>query len=221
MFNLDQAVAEWRRQMLAAGIRSPVPLEELESHLREDVEQQTRLGKTTQQAFETAIERLGPARTLKPEFDKTTETKRPWSRKYLGSATGMVLGAFIFFACLCYFFILPLTLGASDQYHSWLGVEDFDRVATGRFSFMCRFVIGVGLGFAIPVGLLALVKARLLDYGKLVRLRPYSLIVNLVLGALLTTPEVVTQIMMFIPLQMLFEASVWIAKFWDRKASYV
>ena len=44
MFNLNEEIAEWRRQMLAAGIETPVPLNELESHLREDVEQQMRSG---------------------------------------------------------------------------------------------------------------------------------------------------------------------------------
>ena len=44
MFNLDQAIVEWRRQMAAGGIRSPEVLDELESHLRDDVEQQMRLG---------------------------------------------------------------------------------------------------------------------------------------------------------------------------------
>ena len=43
MFNLEAAIADWRRQMLAAGIKAPVPLEELESHMREDVENQLAL----------------------------------------------------------------------------------------------------------------------------------------------------------------------------------
>jgi len=32
MFNLEQAIADWRQKMLAAGIETPVPLEELELH---------------------------------------------------------------------------------------------------------------------------------------------------------------------------------------------
>lgn len=44
MFNLDNAISEWRREMLAAGIKTPVPLEELESHLRDEIEQQTKSG---------------------------------------------------------------------------------------------------------------------------------------------------------------------------------
>ena len=44
---------------------------------------------------------------------------------------------------------------------------------------------------------------------------------RIVLGALLTTPEVLTQIMMFIPLQLLFETAVWIARYWERKGQHV
>jgi hypothetical protein len=44
MFNLEQSIADWRRQMLAAVVKTPVPPEELESHLRDDVEDQMRSG---------------------------------------------------------------------------------------------------------------------------------------------------------------------------------
>jgi ferritin-like metal-binding protein YciE len=45
MFDPEQTIAEWRRQMAAGGIKTPEVLNELESHLREDVEQQERLDK--------------------------------------------------------------------------------------------------------------------------------------------------------------------------------
>jgi hypothetical protein len=70
MFNLEQAISEWRRQMLAAGIRAPVPLDELEIHLREDVEQQMQSGINAQQAFEIAVAGIGQADALKTEFAK-------------------------------------------------------------------------------------------------------------------------------------------------------
>jgi sec-independent protein translocase protein TatC len=47
--------------------------------------------------------------------------------------------------------------------------------------------------------------------------RRYMIVINLFLGAVLTTPEVLTQVMMFIPLQLLYEISVWIAWYWERK----
>jgi hypothetical protein len=70
MFNLEEAIAEWRRQMLAAGIKTPVPLEELESHLREDVERQIQAGLDAREAFENSVRKIGPAGMLKHEFKK-------------------------------------------------------------------------------------------------------------------------------------------------------
>jgi sec-independent protein translocase protein TatC len=43
------------------------------------------------------------------------------------------------------------------------------------------------------------------------------IVINLILGAVLTTPEVVTQVIMFIPLQGLYEISIWIAWYWERR----
>ena len=68
MFNLEQAIANWRQQMLAAGIQTPVPLEELEEHLREDIERQVQAGATAQQAFGIAVRELGQGHSLKKEF---------------------------------------------------------------------------------------------------------------------------------------------------------
>ena len=74
MFNLEQAIADWRRQMLAAGIKTPVPLDELESHLRDDVEQQVQSGSDARQAFEASVLRIGRAGVLRREFMKVGET---------------------------------------------------------------------------------------------------------------------------------------------------
>lgn len=72
MFSLEYSIAEWRRQLTASGIASPEVLDELESHLRDDVEQQMRSGLTPQQAFDTAFERLGRREALKTEFKKVS-----------------------------------------------------------------------------------------------------------------------------------------------------
>src|SRR5258707_11338846 len=95
MFNLDQAIKDWRRQMLAAGIKTPVPLDELESHLRDEVEEQTRSGANEQAAFEIAVQRLGQARALKVEFKKVESTERKQMKRIeaiLAALFGMVFG---------------------------------------------------------------------------------------------------------------------------------
>jgi hypothetical protein len=74
MFNLEQAIIEWRQQMLAAGIQTPVPLEELECHLREEIARQTESGLNEQSAFEISDQRIGRPKTLKNEFKKSERT---------------------------------------------------------------------------------------------------------------------------------------------------
>jgi hypothetical protein len=73
MFNLDQKISEWRRQMLAAGIE-PGLLEELESHLRDELERQEAAGMIEAAAFENAVRQIGQPQVLKDEFAKATET---------------------------------------------------------------------------------------------------------------------------------------------------
>lgn len=75
MFDLEQAIAEWRKQMLAAGIKTPVPLEELESHLRDDVEAQIDSRTDAQRAFEFAAQRIGSAPELRGEFQQANRTE--------------------------------------------------------------------------------------------------------------------------------------------------
>lgn len=75
MFNLEQSILEWRRQMLAVGLGNPNVLDELESHLREDAERQIKSGLTPQDAFETAVRRIGQAKALNHEFKKITGIK--------------------------------------------------------------------------------------------------------------------------------------------------
>jgi hypothetical protein len=80
MFDLDQAIADWRRQMLAAGIKTPVPLEELEIHLCEEIEQQMQSGSNAERAFESAAQKIGQAHMIQDEFKKveTTKEDRKW-----------------------------------------------------------------------------------------------------------------------------------------------
>jgi len=76
MFNLEQATADWRQKMLAAGIENPIPLEELELHLREEIERNVEAGMELNNAFEVATQSIGDAGMLKAEFKKLPEKPR-------------------------------------------------------------------------------------------------------------------------------------------------
>ena len=134
---------------------------------------------------------------------------------YRGLAVGGAL--FMTGVSFCYFILMPIALAASVQYSNWLGFSASQWQAEDYIGFVCKFMLGMGLGFELPVVILVLVKLGILDYAKLAAFRRYMIVVNLVLGAVLTTPEVITQIVMFIPLQLLYEISIWIAWWWERK----
>jgi sec-independent protein translocase protein TatC len=104
------------------------------------------------------------------------------------------------------------------MYSHWLGFGTLQWRAEDYISFVCRFLLGMGLGFELPVVILTLVKIGILDYRTLSKARRYMIVINLILGAVLTTPEVFTQIVMFVPLQLLYEITVWIAWYWDWQA---
>ena len=67
MFDLDQAITDWRQELAQAGLESDA-LDELESHLRDDLDAQLRSGLVPRDAFNVAARRVGDARTLKHEF---------------------------------------------------------------------------------------------------------------------------------------------------------
>jgi len=138
-------------------------------------------------------------------------------KKYI--LRGFAIGTTLFMSgvAFCYFVLMPVALRASYGYSEWLGFSADQWRAEDYISFVCKFMLGMGLGFELPVVLLVLVKIGVLDYAKLRAMRRYMIVINLVLGALLTTPEIVTQILMFLPLQILYEISVAIAWWWDRK----
>ena len=75
MFDLEKSITRWREQMLAAGIKTPSPLEELENHLREEIEQQMNSGASEQDIFHSAVEKIGQAHTLETEFSKNNRPK--------------------------------------------------------------------------------------------------------------------------------------------------
>jgi len=138
-------------------------------------------------------------------------------KKYALRAAGVGAGLFFAGVAFCYFFVMARALKFAEWWALWMGVKVPEWRAETYFSFVTKFMLGMGLGFELPVVLLALVKIGILDYQKLAAMRRYMIVINLVLGALLTTPEVFTQIVMAIVLQVLYEISVWIAWYWERR----
>jgi hypothetical protein len=95
MFDVERAITEWRRQMLAAGVKTPAPLEELENHLREEIELQIKTSLDDQEAFNLAVRKIGHGRALKLEFRKIAMPIETRFVRLTSIACGFTAGTFL------------------------------------------------------------------------------------------------------------------------------
>jgi hypothetical protein len=77
MHNLEKQIAEWRKTVMTARSVGDETIDELESHLRENVEQLVRSGMAEPEAFQKAVAQLGGASTIASEFRKLEPTWLP------------------------------------------------------------------------------------------------------------------------------------------------
>ncbi len=94
-------------------------------------------------------------------------------------------------------------------------VNEFD--ITKYFSLVTTWVFGVGLLFELPVVMFFLAKTGIVNAGMLRKGRKYALIAILVLGAFLTPPDPVSQLLVAVPMVGLYELSIWITQRVERR----
>jgi sec-independent protein translocase protein TatC len=138
-------------------------------------------------------------------------------RRYIFRGLFWGLGLFLGGVAFCYFLLMPIALSASVSYTEWLGFGVPQWRAEDYISFTSKFMLGMGLGFEMPVILLVLVKIGVLNYRLLSAGRRYVVVISFIMGAVLTTPEVITQVLMAVPLLVLYEITIWITWYWERK----
>jgi hypothetical protein len=86
MNDLEKSIASWRRQMAADGVKSVEVLDELETHLREEIARQTSAGQDTQKSFDAAVARIGKATELSGQFATALERRHWWQVNLTGSS---------------------------------------------------------------------------------------------------------------------------------------
>ena len=139
MFDLETKILEWRKQMLAAGLKAPVPLDELEGHLRERIDL-LKAGLSEEEAFRSAADQLGNREVLKQEFSKLEFHRRLLWRNH-SWAINILAGLIILFG------LLPISGPLRVIYHSM----EFGPI----FHFYgARFLLNVNFWFLFLFGCL-------------------------------------------------------------------
>jgi Tat protein translocase TatC len=123
---------------------------------------------------------------------------------------------FIAGVVFCYFVVLGPALHFllnfnADEFNTQVRAKDY-------YSFVSLLMIAMGLGFQIPVGVLAACKLGITDAQKLRRNRRYAIVVIVVLASLLPTLDPVTLLLESLPFYLLYELSILLAARWGRPA---
>jgi sec-independent protein translocase protein TatC len=123
---------------------------------------------------------------------------------------------FIAGVVFCYFVVLGPALHFllnfnSDEFNTQVRAKDY-------YSFVSLIMIAMGLGFQIPVGILAACKIGITNAQKLRRNRRYAIVVIVILASLLPTLDPVTLMLESLPFYLLYELSIVLAARWGRPA---
>ncbi len=85
MFDLESQIRKWRRHVQSVGSLGAQDVEELESHLRDSIDELTERGVSVEEAFIVSIRRMGDAQALDHEFAKVS-TENVWRQLLVPAA---------------------------------------------------------------------------------------------------------------------------------------
>ncbi len=111
-----------------------------------------------------------------------------------------------------YFVIAPLTVNFLLTYDVMGDTVKNNPLISSYFSTVLNLVLGTGLIFQMPIFIYFLAKIGIVSPKFLKRYRKHSIVVIMILAAIITPPDVVSQILVAIPLLILYEISIVIAK---------
>ena len=126
---------------------------------------------------------------------------------------------FVAGASLAYFIVMPTAFRFFLGFEGTVGgLQQEALPAMGDYlSLVMQFILAFGVCFQLPVLLLLLNRAGIVSRQQLKSIRRYMIVGAFALAAILTPPDVVSQLMLGIPLILLYEISLLIMWFTERK----
>ena len=143
----------------------------------------------------------------------------------------IVASPFMFFlgASFAYYVVTPLAfdfflgfqqtgsvLDGEDVYNAAAGIA-FQGSAQEYLSLTIKFIVAFGMCFQLPVLLTLMGKAGLVSAAGLGNVRKYAVVAILVLAALVTPPDVITQVILFVVVYGLYEVSIFLVSRVEKK----
>ncbi len=130
-------------------------------------------------------------------------------------------GVFLFLGgvWLCFSFTLRLALDALMAINAWMNVPVTILQAEAYIGFVLKVLLAFGLAFQFPMVLLALGWLGIVSAEGLRRRRGVAIVAIFVVAMFLTPPDPLSQIVMAVPMCLLYEATIWLVRLRERVAA--
>jgi sec-independent protein translocase protein TatC len=129
-------------------------------------------------------------------------------------AVPMIFGSTILFllgVAFCYFFVFGMVFSFIQGFapKSISPMPDIEAY----FNFVLTMFLAFGVTFEIPIVVILLVRMGVVSIEKLKEARPYVVVGAFVIAAVVTPPDVLSQFMLAVPMCILYEAGLFVARF--------
>lgn len=126
---------------------------------------------------------------------------------------------FLMGASLAYFVVMPTAFHFFLQFQgnsSGLQMEALPS-ADSYLGLVMQFILAFGISFLMPVLIMLLNRAGIVSRAQLLGFRRYMIVVAFIIAAVFTPPDVISQLMLALPLVLLYEITLLAIWFTDRK----
>lgn len=124
----------------------------------------------------------------------------------------LVVSSTILFLCgmaFAYFLVFPIVFGFLAKFAP-AGVSYMPDIQS-YLDFVLTTFVAFGLTFEVPIAVIVLVRAGVVSIGKLKEIRPYVVVGAFVIAAVFTPPDVISQLLLAVPLCLLYELGIILA----------
>jgi sec-independent protein translocase protein TatC len=127
---------------------------------------------------------------------------------------------FIIGMSFAYFLVFPTVFKFMAHYNAPLGAEMLTDI-DNYLSFAMTTFLAFGITFEVPVVVVVLVRMGVVPLAKLREIRPYVIVGAFVIAAVVTPPDILSQLLLAVPMSLLYELGLFIARFYEKKPTAV
>ncbi|MFL2656701.1 MAG: twin-arginine translocase subunit TatC [Burkholderiaceae bacterium] len=137
-------------------------------------------------------------------------------------ALPIILSSFLLFLvgmAFAYFVVFPAAFGFVSSYtpENVEMATDIDKY----FNFAISLFFVFGLAFETPVVQMILVRMGVVTIESMIKFRPFFIVISFVIAAIVTPPDVISQLMLAVPLCLLFQLGIWLSVWFTKNGDEV